>query len=118
MDTKSIGTNGPSIHTGVTSSRVKKSDKAENANESQAQGTATQARDDFKVSLSDRAQEMMEARQTALNLAKNTSPIREDLVASLRERIKNGTYELDPGKIADGILKEAIRDELAKNPEA
>ena len=116
MDTKSIG-NNPAIHTGVTSKSVDKADVI-TENEEKNIGSAERRKTDFNVSLSNKAQEILEARQKAAAIAKDTSPIREDRVAELRASIKNGTYEIDPGKIADGILKEAIRDELAKNPEA
>jgi negative regulator of flagellin synthesis FlgM len=38
-----------------------------------------------------------------------TPAIREDRVAALRESIRNGSYQVDPGKIADAMLKEAGR---------
>lgn len=114
MDTKGIN-NQSSINTGITSKKVadpsliREMEKVENGGGKQA---------DFNVSLSDRAQEIMQARNKAMAIAKDTSPIREDRVAEFRERIKNGTYTVDSGNIADGMLREAIKDELAKSTEA
>ena len=39
----------------------------------------------------------------------STPEIRQDRVAALRESIRNGSYQVDPGKVADAILNEAGR---------
>jgi flagellar biosynthesis anti-sigma factor FlgM len=67
----------------------------------------------FNVAVSSEAQELKAARQKAFDIAKSTSPVREDRVAELKAKIKNGTYQIDSGNIADGILREAIREKLA-----
>ncbi|MCX6131079.1 MAG: flagellar biosynthesis anti-sigma factor FlgM, partial [Proteobacteria bacterium] len=71
---------------------------------------------DFNVSLSPKAKEISEARKRAVEIARNTPDIREDKVADLKRRIDSGEYKADAGNIADGMLREAVRDELAKNP--
>jgi flagellar biosynthesis anti-sigma factor FlgM len=71
---------------------------------------------DFNVNLSPKAKEIAESRKKALDIAKNTSDIREDKVADFKRRIEAGEYKADAGNIADGMMREAIRDELAKNP--
>jgi len=43
-------------------------------------------------------------------LLQTLSEVREDLVARLRKEIKDGTYELDPKQIAEGILRELRLD--------
>jgi negative regulator of flagellin synthesis FlgM len=55
-----------------------------------------------------RAAEMQKAKQ----IAQNTPDVREDKIAAIKERIQNGTYQIDSGLIADGLLREAIRDHL------
>jgi negative regulator of flagellin synthesis FlgM len=52
------------------------------------------------VTLSSRSRELHNARE-AVNAA---SDIREDKVASVRRQIENGTYLVDPTRIARGIL--------------
>lgn len=71
---------------------------------------------DFNVNLSPKAKEMAEARKKAMDIAKNTSDIREDKVADFKRRIASGEYKPEAENIADGMMREAIRDELAKNP--
>ncbi len=71
---------------------------------------------DFNVSFSDKAREIAEARAKALEIARNAPDVREDLVADFKKRIASGEYKASAENIADGILREAIRDELAKNP--
>ncbi|MDE5817990.1 MAG: flagellar biosynthesis anti-sigma factor FlgM [Lachnospiraceae bacterium] len=43
--------------------------------------------------------------QTAKAAVANSPDVREDLVASLKERIQNGTYEVDGGDFADKLIK-------------
>lgn len=43
--------------------------------------------------------------QTAKTAVANSPDVREDLVASLKERIQNGTYEVDGGDFADKLIK-------------
>ena len=38
--------------------------------------------------------------------AMQTSPVRQDKVDALRQSIQNGEYKLDPGKIADAMIKD------------
>lgn len=72
-----------------------------------------ESKESFNVSLSDQSKKMNENFNKAHAIASNTSPVREDRVALLKEQIKNGTYKPDAGNIADGMLREAIRDHLA-----
>lgn len=73
---------------------------------SKALGTSVQISDDGKG----RAAEF----QKALEIAKGTPDVREDRVAALKKQIADGTYQVDSGKIADGMLREAIKDRLAE----
>lgn len=65
------------------------------------------------VQISPRARELNLARQ----VVDSTPDVREDKVAKFKSMIERGEYKPDAGKIADGILSEAIRDELSKEPE-
>lgn len=58
-----------------------------------------------------------EAMNKALDIARNTPDVREDRVAALKKQIQEGTYQVDSGKIADGMLREAIKDHLAEAEE-
>jgi len=70
-------------------------------------------KNDYGVNLSSKAKDLAESHAKALNIARNTPDIRADKVAALRARIKNGSYKVDPEKIADGMMKETIKDQLS-----
>ncbi|MEY3901391.1 MAG: hypothetical protein RL189_697 [Pseudomonadota bacterium] len=82
-----------------------------NAYAKAAQPAAQQAA--ANVQISPRARELNLARQ----VVESTPDVREDKVAKFKAMIERGEYKPDAGKIADGILSEAIRDELSKEPE-
>lgn len=65
------------------------------------------------VNISPRAKEMALAKK----VVENTPDIREDKVAKFKEMIANGQYKPDAAKITEGIVREAVRDEIAKNPD-
>lgn len=75
--------------------------------------SASNRRNGVNVSLSEAAKKRTEQIKTAHEIASNTSPIREDRVNELKAKIADGTYHIDSGKIADGILMEAVKDEVA-----
>ncbi|NBX17913.1 MAG: flagellar biosynthesis anti-sigma factor FlgM [Proteobacteria bacterium] len=82
-----------------------------NAYAQAAQPPAQQAA--ANVQISPRARELNLARQ----VVDATPDVREDKVAKFKSMIERGEYRPDAGKIADGILAEALRDELSKDPE-
>jgi len=57
------------------------------------------------------SQQAQEIRKLAADI-KNLPDVREDLVASLRERIQNGTYLVDSKQVAEMILRRAAADSL------
>lgn len=65
------------------------------------------------VQISNSAKHRAEEYKKAYDIASNTPDIRNDRVAELKAKIQNGTYKPDAGKIADGMMREAIRDHLA-----
>lgn len=54
-----------------------------------------------KVQISSIGKDLTAAKQAIANV----SDIREDVVASLKERVKSGTYEVRPESFADRILE-------------
>ena len=69
--------------------------------------------DGYSVDLSASAMEAKQAYEKARHLALATPAVREDKVREFRERIKGGNYAVDSGKVADGILREAVKDHLS-----
>ena len=75
----------------------------------------SQIKKSVQVQLSDQALEVSTAKQKALDIAMNTPDIRMDRVEELKAKLKNGEYKIDPEKIAEGIAREALMDDLALN---
>jgi len=63
----------------------------------------------------DRLEISSEARklQYYMELLDKIPTVREELVASLKKRIDEGTYRIDSGKIADGIIRERLMKDKA-----
>jgi negative regulator of flagellin synthesis FlgM len=66
-----------------------------------------------EVSISPRARELA----AATRAVRETPDVREDKVEHYKKLIQNGEYKVDAGKVADGIAREAIRDDLSSEPE-
>jgi negative regulator of flagellin synthesis FlgM len=60
---------------------------------------------------------MADARAKALQIARNTPEVREDRVAELKRQVQNATYKVDPEKVADGIMREALFEHLSESDE-
>jgi flagellar biosynthesis anti-sigma factor FlgM len=114
MDSSKIG---PNVSNALTNNAgVQKSNKAKAA---QAEGGADKIKNkandgDFNVNLSTKSKEMQEARLKALDIARNTPDVREDKIMELKKKIESGEYKVSSENIADGILREAVKDELSK----
>ena len=67
----------------------------------------------YNVQLSSKGKELNQMHRKAYEMAKATDPVREDKVQALKEKIKSGEYQIDSGKIVDGMLREALKDEMA-----
>ena len=98
----------------IPASRTENAGAAANASESSktAKGTAAKA-GSAQVQISAEAKERADAHAKALDIARGTPDVREDRIADIKARIQAGTYEIDSGKIADGMLREAIKERLA-----
>lgn len=95
----------------------KKVEGVDDANAKPANPNRAQAEKNFNVELSAKAREMQEGRAKALEIARNTPDVREDRVADIKRRIADGTYQVDAGAVADGMLREAIKDKLSTEAE-
>jgi flagellar biosynthesis anti-sigma factor FlgM len=70
---------------------------------------------DYGVQISSDGAARAVASQKAYDIAKATPDVRQDRVAALKAQIDAGTYQIDSGKIADGMMHEAIKDHLAES---
>lgn len=110
MDTKKISQN-PSLLESLHSAR---SDRANKNDKNKHTGLIPKpTQQGVDVSVSNEARSLAEARKKAFDIAMSSPEVREDRVAELKARINGGTYKVDSGKVADGMLKEAIQDKLA-----
>lgn len=114
MDSSKVG---PGVASGLTNNApVQRSKGVQKDLDKMVQNREGDDKADFNVNLSPKAKEMHEARKKAVEIARNTPDIREDKVADFKRRIDSGEYKADAGNIADGMMREAIRDEISKNP--
>jgi len=77
--------------------------------------TKKTAATNYDVNISTSGKERAEAFSKALDIARKTPDVRADRVADLKQRIAAGKYHVDSGKIADGMLREAVKDHLAES---
>ncbi len=66
------------------------------------------------VTISPSAKRTAEERMKAFSIAKGAPEVREDRVSDIRARIANGTYDVDAGKVADSMMREAVIEHLAE----
>ncbi|MEZ4741294.1 MAG: flagellar biosynthesis anti-sigma factor FlgM [Bdellovibrionota bacterium] len=104
-----------SLPNGVTdSNKLGSSDKADVSSKAEnLENHSAKNQDGYKVAVSARAQETKALHKKAFDIAKNTPPVRAERVAELKAQIQDGTYKIDSGKIADGMLREAIKEKLS-----
>ena len=67
----------------------------------------------YDVTVSDEAKRLADSRKLAFEIEKNTSPVREEKVEQLKQKILSGEYTPSASDIADGIIKDAWYDKLA-----
>lgn len=103
------GTNQAQEVGGIIGKAESKKEKALAKNRQELRGDSA----DFKVALSDKSQSLRKSQAKAMGLAQSTDDVRAERVKQLKEQIKNGDYKVDAGKVADGILVEAIKDHIA-----
>jgi negative regulator of flagellin synthesis FlgM len=112
METKKIGSNGVGA---ADAFRTQQSDKVDAKNGAAKSAGLVQpaSSETYDVNLSPRARELLDARKKATEIAKNSPDIRNERVAELKRRIQSGEYKVEPEKVADGLMHEAMRDEVA-----
>lgn len=125
MAIKNVGSS-PLSGTGLGKTKesdgAKKSTSAEtvatSGDSSKATGIGSASGKEYGVQLSDDARRRADERKKSFEIAKNTPDVREEKVAAIKAKIQAGTYEVDSGKIADGMLREAIMEHLANNKDS
>ncbi len=104
---------------GGIATQTSRTDKAGKTDETDSESVAkssAKARDGAAgVNISPAAKDRAAASMKARDIALSTPDIREDRVADLKAQIDAGTYKIDSGKIADGMMREAIKEHLALN---
>jgi hypothetical protein len=65
----------------------------------------------FEVSVALACRRRAVAHATAAAMARNTPDVDAAKVLHLKEQFKNGTYRVDAGRIADAMLKEAVKND-------
>jgi negative regulator of flagellin synthesis FlgM len=103
-----LGTLAPGKAAGLGNAAVK---------EIKALGKNERKDGDYDVQISASGKGRAEAMQKAFEIAKATPNVREDRVAALKKQIDAGTYKVDSGAVADGMMREAIKDHLAETDE-
>lgn len=106
-------------NTSAQASQAKRSEKAQATSKTgldaynKANNAQPSAKDAANVQISQKGRELALARK----VVDETPDVREDKVAKFKDLIAKGEYKPDAAKITTGIVKEAVRDELAKTPE-
>lgn len=92
-----------------------KSILSENLGKSSKASTFKSAKNGYDVEISKESQKVKDQFEKSLKIALATSDIREDRVAKIKAKIDKGEYSIDTGKIADGLIKEAIYEQMSLN---
>jgi flagellar biosynthesis anti-sigma factor FlgM len=111
-------TGQPATQKSEETSSAKKANTTAKGIEAANQGAAkSNDKAGVAVQLSNSAQEISKAHRRAFEIAKATPEVREDRVADLKKRIESGEYKADSSQIADGIMREALMEQLALTPD-
>jgi negative regulator of flagellin synthesis FlgM len=88
-------------------------DKNKKINLKKDKASSIEAGEGVQVQLSHAGTEKELLSKKAYEIAKNTPDVDMEKVKSIKNKIEQGTYHLDSSKIADGMLKEAIKEYVA-----
>ena len=110
MDTQKVGSG---ISGALNSSRMNNVSQEEAEKLKDLQNKDIKKQGSFDVDFSDQGKVRSAELAKAMEIARNTSAIRQDRVDELKARIQAGNYQIDSGKIADGMLREAIKDRIS-----
>jgi len=86
---------------------IKNLDAQRKLKPSSSQSISANEKEGDTVALSAEAKQI----QTVFKRIKSMPEIREEKIAHIRNQLNTGTYQIDAGKIATAILKEALSDE-------
>ena len=111
MTTKKISGSDPSRNLAPLSSTM---NDIKSAQKGDKLGDVKGLMNDVDVKISPESIDKKNASAKAFDIAKSTSPVREDKVSALKKQIQDGTYKVDSAKIADGMAREAISEHLAE----
>ncbi|MDD9950734.1 MAG: flagellar biosynthesis anti-sigma factor FlgM [Zetaproteobacteria bacterium] len=89
-------------------------EKGEAAKKSSQTANKRNAQGSYSVRLSDAVKNKQKAFEDSLRIAQNTEPTRPERIQALKEQIATGTYNPDAEQIAQGMLREAMREKLAE----
>jgi negative regulator of flagellin synthesis FlgM len=73
---------------------------------STTEAVETERSQDDRVSLSNASKDM----QAAEDAVAATPDVREEKVSAIKQAVENGTYEVDPGKIADKMIGSIVNE--------
>jgi Anti-sigma-28 factor, FlgM len=65
----------------------------------------------FEISVAPARRRRAVVHATATKIARNTPDVEAAKVQQLKEQLKNGTYRIHAGSIADAMLKEAVKND-------
>lgn len=85
----------------TTASQIANESNAKQVNAQNASSTSAVSSEDRTSFKSD-----TQSLSALVSTVMNTPEIRADKVASLQQAVSNGTYQLDPGKIASSMIDE------------
>ncbi|MGY3805235.1 flagellar biosynthesis anti-sigma factor FlgM [Pigmentibacter ruber] len=110
--------NSANLANAIQSADAGKVEKPEKANIKNAAANYAKAatppgiKEAANVQISQKAKEMSLAKK----IAEESPDIRDDKVAYFKDLIDKGEYKVDSEKVANAMVREAMRDELAKDP--
>ena len=108
-------TSPSSVATGVApAEKNAKTKKVAEAVKDATGSGAVAGKNPLGLDISPKARELSDSFKKATEIARSTPDVREDRVAAIKQKLADGKYEMDSGKIADGIMREAILDHLAE----
>ena len=97
----------------VSSGRVGKEQRVEKGAVKSSGNAAASGKQGVEVKLSKEGVNLDKSYQKAFEIAKQTPATRADKIKALKAQIESGEYKVDAGKVADGILLEAIKDHVS-----
>jgi len=105
-----VNTNAPS-HPGLNIDTSNKAEKNKVAEAKEAKSSTSASASGSSVEISDKAKLL----KTANEIVHQTPDVRSEKVQSLKKRIEAGTYQVDPGAIAERLLEDHLGTDFGQN---